>query len=452
MTQSPSKTRQPELPTSDVLYDRLDGVLSRARALGASAAEASADASRALSLRVRKGEVESVEFQGDRDLSVTLYNGQRRGSASTTDMSPAAIERCIDQAWSIARLTGEDEWAGLAPAELMATEMPDLQLWHPWSLEVDQAIELARSCEGAALAVDSRIENSDGAEVDTREGIAAYANSHGFQGYQQSSTHAFSVSVIARANDQMQRDYWFSQSRDPADLLAADEVGRIAGERTVARLGATTPATTQAPVLFPPRLARSLFGHFLGAISGGQLYRDASFLKDRIGEQVFDSSITLSQRPFLLKGAGSSSFDSEGVATRDRELVENGVLNGYLLGSYSARRLGMETTGNAGGVFNLLVRPGAGDMKALMKQMGSGLLVNELMGQGVSLMTGDYSRGASGFWVENGEIAHPVENITIAGSLQEMFKGIAAVGDDVDESSLVRTPSLLLERMTIAGS
>jgi len=452
MSQAPAPTRRPDLPNADSLYETLERVLGQARRLGATAAEASADASRALSVRVRRGDVESVEFQGDRDLAVTLYNSQRKGSASTTDLSEAAIQRCIEQAWSIARLTGEDEWAGLAPAELMANESPDLDLWHPWTLPVDDAIDVARRCEAAALAVDARIENSDGAEVDTREGISAYANSHGFMGHQRASTHAFSTSVIARSNDQMQRDYWYSQARDPADLLEPEAVGRRAGERTVARMGATTPATTRAPVLFPPQLARSLFGHFLGAISGGLLYRDASFLKDRVGETIFSPQVCLAQRPFLLKGAGSAGFDAEGVATVDRDLVDQGVLGGYLLSSYSARRLGLQTTGNAGGVFNLTVSPGDQDLPGLIRQMDRGLLVNELMGQGVSLMTGDYSRGASGFWVENGEIAYPVENITIASSLQAMFKGIVALGNDVDPFSLVRSPSLLIDRMTIAGA
>lgn len=451
MSTKPSEITS-NLPDTDALSDRLQQVLDLAKAAGATAAEAAMDASQGLSVRVRKAEVESLEFQADRDLAITLYNGQRKGSATTTDLSDNAIRETVEQAWSIASFTGEDEWAGLADADRMATQFPDLQLNHPWRLSVDDAIKLACECEAAALAVDSRIENSEGAEVSTRQGISVYANSHGFIGSHKASDHGFNCSVIARQGEQMQRDYWYTSARDAADLETAQAVGSRAGQRTVARLGAVTPKTTTAPVLFPPELARSLFGHFLGAISGGSLYRDASFLKDRIGEQIFADNVNLSQRPHVLKAMGSAAFDAEGVATVDRDLVVDGVLQGYLLGSYSARRLGMQSTGNAGGVFNLTVAPGKNDLKALIAEMDNGLLVSELMGHGVSMMTGDYSRGASGFWVENGKIAYPVENVTIASNLNEMFSRMVAIGNDVDTRSGIRAPSILLDNMTVAGS
>lgn len=451
MSQQPTRFSS-NLPSQEALQDTLASVLAKGEAAGASAAEAALDSSQGLSVSVRKGEVEAVEFQADRDLAVTLYNGQRKGSATTTDLSPAALSKAVAQAWSIASHTGEDPWAGLAPAERMAKHFPDLDLHHPWTLDINEAIALASECEATALAVDTRIENSDGAQVDTHEGISAYANSHGFFGAHQASNHGFSCSVIAKHEEQMQRDYWCTTARDPADLDSAQAVGQRAGERCVAHLGAITPKTTQAPVLFPPELARSLFAHFLGAISGGALYRDASFLRGRIGEQIFSENIQLTQKPHLQKAMASAAYDGEGVATLERELVNDGVLQGYLLGSYSARRLQMESTGNAGGVFNLCVRPGEKSLAQLIKETHNGLLVTQLMGQGVSMMTGDYSRGASGFWIENGAIAYPVENVTIASNLNEMFKTIVAVGSDVDTRSGVRSPSILLENMKIAGS
>ena len=441
-----------DLPAPDALQAILDAALAHARRAGASAAEAATDAGQGLSVRVRFGEVDAVEFQADRELAVTLYNGQRKGSATTTDLRGEAIEKVVAQAWAIASHTGEDRWAGLAPAERMATEMPDLDLHHPWSLDVDAAVALARDCESAALAVDERIDNSEGAEVNSHDGIAAYANSHGFFGAQRATSHGLSCAVIARQDEQMQRDHWYTVARAAGDLDAASAVGTRAGERSVARLGAVTPKTTRAPVLLPPELARSLFGHFLSAISGAALYRDASFLKDRIGEQIFAPHIQLAQRPHLPRAMASAAFDAEGVATAERDLVVDGVLQGYVLGSYSARRLGLESTGNAGGVFNLCVAPGDKDFQALMRDMDTGFVATELMGHGVSTMTGDYSRGAAGFWVENGQIAYPVENVTIASSLQAMFANIVAVGSDVDTRSGIRAPSVLLDSMTVAGA
>lgn len=448
----PVVREQRQLPDVDELQSLLECALQAARANGATAAAAGTGASRALQVRVRQGETEAVEFQADRELDITVYRGQHKGSATTTDLSRKAIEQAAAQACAIACHTGADQWAGLADAERMATYFPALDLSHPWEIDVDAAVELARQTEAAALAVDARITNSEGAEVDTSTGISAYANSHGFFGHHDGTHHGLSCAVIAREGEQMQRDYWYSTARDAQALEGAVSIGQRAGQRAIARLGAVTPATTRAPVLFPPRLARSLFGHFLGAISGGALYRDASFLKGCLGEKIFSSQVQLVQRPHLRTAMGSACFDAEGVATVDRDLIADGVLQGYLLGSYSARRLGMQTTGNAGGVFNLLVEPGTQEFAALLRQMGSGLLVNELMGQGVNLMTGDYSRGASGFWVENGKIAYPVQNVTVASRLQDMYAGIVALGNDVDDAATIRTPSVLLEAMTIAGS
>lgn len=451
MHRNPDTVARPVLPEADRLRERLQKAVDAARHAGADAVEVSAEVGRALTVNVRRSEIESVEFQADRELSVTAYRGKRRASASTTDLSDGGVFAVAQKAAAMAVHTGEDPWAGLADPERLATEFPDLDLHHSWTLDVDAAVELARECEAAALDADPRIENSEGAAVDTREGISAYANSHGFFGCHRGTEHGYGCSVIAREGDRMQRDAWSDVARDPAALESAAAVGRRAGERAASRLGAVTPATRQAPVLFPPELARSLLAHFAAAIGGGNLYRDASFLKDRLGERIFPDGLSLIQRPHLKAAMGSAAFDGEGVATAERDLVRDGVLNGYLLGSYAARRLGMETTGNAGGVFNLCSEGGSGDLAELIRRMGTGLLLTELMGQGVSIVTGDYSRGAAGFWVENGVVAYPVENVTIASNLADVFRGIAAVGDDADARGSIRAPSLLVESMTIAG-
>lgn len=439
------------LPASEELAPVLARVLDAARAQGATAAEAGLSYARGFSIGVRNAEVESLEFQRDRSLSLTVYFGHRKGTATTSDLSERGIMDGVAAACAIARVTEEDPCAGLADASLMARHFPDLDLDHDWAVTPDAAIELAVRCEAAALAVDRRIERSEGASVGTIRSVSGYANTHDFYGFRQVTEHSVSCAVVATGPGEMQRDYWYDSARDPARLMDAEAIGRRAGERTVARLGSRKIGTRQAPVLFVPEVARGLFGHLVGAISGGSLYRRSSFLVDKLGEAIFPEHVTIEQRPFLPQASGSSAYDQEGVATRDRTLIDRGVLQGWLLGSYSARKLGLETTGNAGGVFNLCVNPGTSSFEQLVADMGQGLIVTELMGQGVNSVTGDYSRGAAGFWVENGRIAFPVEGLTIAGNLLEMYRGIQALGNDVDVRSNVRAPSVLLDRMMIAG-
>ena len=426
-------------------------VLNEAHARGASAAEAGVSFSAGLSVTARLGEVETVELNRDRSLGVTVYFGQRKGSATTSDWRSEAVRETVAAACGIARYTSEDPCAGLADPALMASEVPDLDLYHPWPLQAEEAIELALRCESAAREVDQRIVNSEGATVHAGHGLAVYGNSHGFIGGYPGSRHSISCSMIGEQDGAMQRDYWYSYARDPDELSSPESVGRRAGERTVRRLGARRLSTREAPVLFAAELATGLMNHFITAISGSRLYRKSSFLLDHLGKQVFPAWFTAIERPHLKKAIGSAPFDNEGVATRERVLVERGILEGYVLSSYSACKLGMQTTANAGGVHNLVVEPGELDQQGLLAEMGTGLLVTEVMGQGINYVTGDYSRGASGFWVENGEICYPVEEITIAGNLRGMFAGIRAVGSDVDRRGNIRTGSILVDRMTIAG-
>lgn len=440
-----------ELPRPEELEPCVVRALELARARGATQAEASVSVSRGLSVSVRKGEVESLEFQNDRDLGITVYFDRRKGNSTSGDLSDAGIALAVSAACDIAQATGEDPCNGLAEAALMARVFPELDLDHPWAIDPEAAIDLARACEAAAFAVDARVTGSEGASVGTHRGSSVYANSHGFIGRRQGSHHSVSCAVVATQGEEMQRDYWYSSTRCPGELLGPEAIGRRAGERAIARLGARKLGTRTAPVLLPPEVARGFWGHFLGAISGGALYRKASFLLDRLDQPVFSPLVTLEQQPFIPRGAGSAAFDGEGVATRERKLVEDGVLRGWLLGSYSARKLGLQTTGNAGGVYNLLVKPGTRSFEELVSDMGEGLIVTELLGHGVNLVTGDYSRGAAGFWVENGRIAYPVEELTIAGHLGDMFKAVAAIGNDVEPHFNTRTGSVLLERMTVAG-
>ncbi|MES1954564.1 metalloprotease PmbA [Salinisphaera hydrothermalis] len=441
-----------ELPTSDALRESLNSMLARAARAGADAAEASLSASRSLSVSVRDRARETLEYEGDRSAAVTVYRGQASGSASTTDLTPAGLAAALDQALTIARFTEPDEYAGLAEAHLMARDWPDLALCNPWSLTPDAAQDMALAVEAAALDADARIAQTEGATVATQDAISAYGNSHGFIGIERASRHAASCTAIARdSNGRMQREIAFSQARRAEELLAPAEIGRLAADRALARLGARAVPTTTAPVLFTPRVARSLWGHLFGAISGGSLYRNASFLKDRIDQRIAVPTLTLRQVPHRRHGLASTGFDDDGVATTERDLVAGGVLRSYLLSAYSARRLGLTTTGNAGGVFNVDVAPGQDDFDTLVSAMGRGLVVTELMGQGVNLVNGDYSRGAAGWWVENGELAYPVENATVAGNLAEMYNGIAALGNDVEYQSALRTPSVVIDRMTIAG-
>ena len=439
-----------DLPARAKLEPWVHDALAAARKAGASQADAHVSVSRGLSLTVRKGEVESVEFHHDRELALAVYFGQRGGSASTADISRRGLEEAVAAACAIAKASGEDPCSGLADADRMATRFPDLDLDHPWNLSTDEAIEQARRCEAAALAVPG-VNQTEGASLHSSRGVEIYANTHGFVGERTGANHYVSCAAIAGEGDAMQRDDWYTSARHPGDLEDAAVVGRKAGERAVARMGARNIATRRAPVLFAPDLARSLFGHFIGAISGSALYRKASFLLDKEGAAVFAPQLRLSQQPFLPRAAGSASFDQEGVGTADRVLVDGGVLQGYLLSSYSARKLGRQSTGNAGGVFNLVVEPGALGFDALLREMGEGLVVTELLGQGVSTVTGDYSRGAAGFWVENGAIAQPVQEVTIAGNLADMYKNIRAIGNDVDLRGSIRTGSVLIEPMTIAG-
>lgn len=435
----------------ETLRDLAARALDLARAGGATAAEAEVSEGSGLSLSVRHGEIETIEHNRDKGLGVTVYVGQRRGHASTSDFSDDALARAVDKAISIARYTAEDDCAGLADPEQLARDLPDLDLYHPWSIEVDAAAELARACEAAALAVDPRITNSEGGSLSSQSSQFVYANSLGFSGGYPTSRQSLSCAVIAEDNDAMQRDYWYTTARAAADLDSPDRVGRRAGERTVRRLNGRRLSTRQCPVLYEAPIATGLIASFVSAISGGHLYRKSSFLLDSLGSQVFPGFFQLQERPFLARGLASSPFDSEGVATRERDVVADGVVQGYFLGSYSARKLGMKSTGNAGGNHNLIVPSTGEDFPALLKRMGSGLLVTELLGHGLNMVTGDYSRGAAGFWVENGEIAYPVEEITVAGNLRDMFAGIVAIGDDVETRGSRRVGSILIERMTVAG-
>jgi PmbA protein len=442
------------------LKDVVALALAQARSSGASQAEADASLQRGLSATVRLGEVDTIEYHRDRGLSVTLYFGQTKGSASTADLRPPAVRETVLKAAAIARHTAADEYAGLADPLALAREVPNLDLYHPWDIEPEQAIALARDCEAAGLESDPRLKNSEGATVNTHSAVRVYGNSHGFLEGFPSTSHSVSCALVAQDGEDMQRDHWYSVARRAEGLEDYAAIGRHAAQRALRRLGARRLATRRAPILFAPELARGVFGHFVGAIRGASQYRRSSFLLEAAGKQIFPAFLNIAERPHLAAGLASSPFDAEGVATRDRELVARGVLQGYVLGSYSARKLGLHTTGNAGGIHNLLIAadPAAGgaaqtqgSFEQLLRLMDTGLYVTELMGQGVNGVTGDYSRGASGFWVENGAIAFPVHELTIAGNLREMLRGIVAIGTDVDTKGAIRTGSLLLESMTIAG-
>jgi PmbA protein len=432
-------------------------LLDRCRARGASQAEVSCSEEQGLSVNVRMGAVETVESTRDRGLAVTVYFGQRKGSASTADLREESLDATVEQACAIARHTEDDPAAGLADAALMAQlpasgRFPDFDAWHPWSLEPDRAIDLALSCEAAGRDSDARIANSDGASVSTGASLSVYANSHGFVGREHGTHHAISCALIAGRGEDMQRDGWYTSALASEDLEPARDVGRRAAERAASRLQPRSVATADMPVLFAADVARSLIGHLLGAVSGGALYRRASFLLDSVGTPLFPDWFTIDERPFMPRGFRSAAYDAEGVATRESALVAGGVLQRYVLGSYSARKLGLQTTANAGGIHNLEIAANAGDLTSLLGGMGRGLLVTELMGQGVNPVTGDYSRGAAGFWIEGGKPVHPVDGITIAGNLKAMFRAIEAVGSDIDPRSHIRTGSILIGKMTVAGS
>jgi PmbA protein len=452
MTQQVVAARQVDGSRIAELKDVVASALQEARDAGASQAEADVSLQRGLTVTVRLGEVDTIEYHRDRGLSVTVYFGKAKGSASTADLRPAAVHETVVKASAIAQHTSADDCAGLADPDALAREIPDLDLYHPWDVEPEQAVQLARECEAAGLACDARLKNSEGATVTTHSGVRVHGNSLGFLAGFPSTSHSLSCALVAQERQDMQRDYWYTVARNPAALESASAIGQRAAQRALRRLGARQLSTRRAPVLYAPELARGMFGHFIGAISGTSQYRRSSFLLNAAGQQVFPEFLDIVERPHLLQALASSPFDAEGVATRDRELVRAGVLQGYVLGSYSARKLGLSTTGNAGGIHNLLVSSGqSGSFEQLLQLMGTGLYVTELMGQGVNGVTGDYSRGASGFWVENGAIAFPVHEVTIAGNLRDMLRNIVAVGNDVDVQGAIRTGSLLLEAMTIAG-
>ncbi|TZF87276.1 metalloprotease PmbA [Cognatilysobacter lacus] len=433
------------------LGDLSQRLLDLARSRGASEAEVSCSEEFGLSINVRMGEVETVESTRDRGIAVTVYFDKRKGSASTADLREESLLATVEQACAIARFTEDDPAAGLADAGLMARDLREFDGWHPWDIDADQAIDLALACEQAGRDADARIENSDGASLSSGRSLSVYANSHGFTGGDRGTHHSLGCALIAGRGDSMQRDGWYTYGLAAADLELPAAVGRHAAERAVSRLSPRQLRTGEYPVLFAAEVARSLIGHLIGAISGGALYRGASFLVDSMGTRLFPSWFSIEEKPFVPHGLRSGAFDGEGVATRQSPIVAGGVLERYVLGSYSARKLGLRTTANAGGVHNLDVLANAGGFDDILARMGRGLLVTELMGHGANTTTGDYSRGAAGFWVEDGKLQYPVDGVTVAGNLREMFQRIDAVGTDIDPRSHISTGSILVSRMTVAG-
>lgn len=448
MNALPSRTALNQKDLEDIVLQ----VLEEAKKQGADQAEAAASHDIGLCATARLGDVESLEYTNDRGLGITVYKDQKKGNASTSDFNPAALREAVTKACTFANFTAADEHAGLADAELMAQDPPDLDLAHDWHLQSDDAIRYAIECEDAARSFDKRITNSEGATVNSSGGVRVYANSHGFLGGFPKTSHSISCVVIGEADGDMERDYWYSAARDAADLESPAEIGTIAAQRTVQRLGGRKVKTGNAPVLYAPEVARGFVGHAIGAIAGGAQYRRSSFLLNAAGEQIFPDFMQIQERPHIPKGMASAPYDAEGVATKDRDIVTDGILQGYVMSSYSARRLGLQTTGNAGGTHNLLVPGNVSDMAELMRTMDRGLLVHELIGSGVNAVTGDYSRGVVGYWVEHGEIVHPVHEVTIAGNLKDLYRRITAIGNDQDLRGGIQCGSLLVESMTIAGA
>ncbi|MBG6286745.1 metalloprotease PmbA [Pseudomonas nitroreducens] len=434
------------------LREQVERIIAEASRQGASACEVAVSVEQGLSTSVRQGEVETVEFNRDQGFGITLYVGQRKGSASTSATGADAIRETVAAALAIAKHASEDDCAGLADPALMARDLPDLDLYHGWSITPDQAIERALACEAAAFATDKRVTKADGTTLNTHQGCRVYGNSHGFVSGYASTRHSLSCVMIAEGEGQMQRDYWYDVNRRGELLATPESIGRRAAERAASRLGARPVPTAEVPVLFAPEVAVGLFGHFLGAISGGSLYRKSSFLEGALGQRLFPEWLTLDERPLLRGALGSASFDNDGLATYAKPFVEGGELVSYVLGTYSGRKLGMPSTANSGGVHNLFVSHGDEDQAALIRRMGRGLLVTELMGQGVNLVTGDYSRGAGGYWVENGEIQFPVQEVTIAANLRDLFRNIVAIGNDVEHRGNLHTGSVLIEKMMVAGN
>ena len=437
--------------TDDTLKQLVSDALKYAQTRGASAADAEVSEGFGQTVTARQGEVETIEYNRDKGIGVTVYIGKQRGHASSSDLSPQALRDTVDAALAIARHTATDDCAGLADPEMLAREFPDLDLIHPWDMPVERAIEMAKACEAAGFAADKRVTNSEGATVSTQQSHFIYGNTHGFLAGYPSSRHSMWCALVAGKGDGMQRDDWYETARDPAELPSPESIGRKAGERAVARLKARKIATTQVPVLYESGIASSLMGHFVAAVSGGSLYRKSTYLLDSLGKTVFAPIVQIADLPLIPKALASGAFDEEGVATQSRDIVKGGVVQGYFLASYSARKLGMKTTGNAGGNHNLIMRDTGEDFAALLKKMNRGLLVTELMGQGVNAVTGDYSRGAAGFWVEDGVITYPVQEITIAGNLKDMFRNIVAIGNDVSKRSSRQCGSVLVEGLTLAG-
>lgn len=434
------------------LQQQVEQIVAEAKRQGATACEVAVSLEQGLSTTVRQREVETVEFNRDQGFGITLYVGHRKGSASTSASGPDAIRETVAAALAIAKHTSEDEASGLADAALMAKDQPDFDLYHPWDITPEQAIERALICEAAAFDADSRIKNADGTTLNVHQGCRVYGNSHGFIGGYASTRHSLSCVMIAEGEGQMQRDYWYDVNRRGELLMDAKLIGQKAAERAASRLGARPVPTCEVPVLFSAELAGGLFGSFLGAISGGNLYRKSSFLEGAMGQRLFPEWMTIDERPHLVGAMGSSAFDGDGLATYAKPFVENGDLVSYILSTYSGRKLGLPSTANAGGVHNLFVSHGTEDQAALIRRMGRGLLVTELMGSGLNMVTGDYSRGAAGFWIENGEIQFAVQEVTIAGNMRDMFKQIVAVGSDLELRSNIRTGSVLIEKMMVAGS
>tara|TARA_Y100001956_G_scaffold78557_1_gene90490 strand:- start:6009 stop:7358 length:1350 start_codon:yes stop_codon:yes gene_type:complete len=435
----------------DEVKQAVSEALSHATKLGATAAEAAMSSTSGLSVSTRMGEVETIEFNQDGGLGISVYVGNHKGSASTADLSPKALRSVVEKAIDIAKFTSDDPCNGVADKALLEMSPPDLDLYHPWEVTPEQGVELCIEAEKAALEFDERIVNSDGASFSSHEGLRVYGNTHGFLAGFPRTRHSLSTMVIGQDGEQMQRDHAYTLSREQSGLKSAQSVGLEAAESTIARLNSRKIATMKTPVVFRADIANSLFGHLVSAIGGGALYRKSSFLLDSLGKQIFSDKVNVSERPHLLKGLASSPFDSEGVKTLDREIIHGGELQTYLLASYAARKMGMTATGHAGGIHNWLVQQTHDDLNAVLKEMGTGLLVTELMGQGVNSVTGDYSRGAAGFWVEQGELQYPVSEITIAGNLKDMFMNVQAIGGDIEARGSVQTGSILIESMQVAG-
>ncbi len=451
LTESKADTQHSSQFDAKALRDIVEFMLEQANRNGATAAEAGLSMESGLQVTVRLGEVETIEHNRDKGLGITVFKGQHKGSASTTDFTRAAISETVKAACDIARFTEEDPYAGLPEPNRLAKSIPELDLNHPWDLSPEQAIEMATQCESVARGYDKRITNSEGAYITSHSGLHVYGNSLGFLADYATTRHSNGCTVIASSGDKMERDSWYSISRLADKLDKVEYVGEQAAKRAVGRLDARHLKTRKLPVIFQAEVARGLLGHLVRAISGGALYRKASFMLDKLETQIFSGDIYIDERPHLKQAIGSAPFDSEGVATEDRDIVRDGVLQGYMLDSYAARRLDMESTGNAGGVHNLFINTSDKDLDRLLKEMGKGVLITEVMGQGVNIITGDYSRGAAGFYVENGEIQYPVEEFTLASNLADMYKQLVAVGSDVDTRSSLCTGSWLIEEMMIAG-